>query len=230
MPYQQKSIKNWAQDDRPREKLILKGQQALSDSELLAIIMGSGSREESAVDLAKRILQSTENNWNHLSRLNVDELCKFKGVGQAKAISIITALEIGRRRAAQGISEKPKISTSRDAYQILQSLIGDANVEEFWVLYLNQANIVVKKEQISKGGINHTSVDIRIIMKVAVEAMATGLILAHNHPSGNLSPSHSDKLLTQKIKTAGSFLDIEVLDHLIVTQKSYFSFADEGIL
>lgn len=230
MNYRQKSIKNWAEDDRPREKLLLKGQRVLSDSELLAIIMGSGSREESAVDLAKRILDSVENNWNNLSKLSVKDLCKFKGVGEAKAISIMTALEIGRRRAAQGLLEKPRIGTSRDGFILLQSLIGDANVEEFWVLYLNQGNFIMRKEQISKGGISQTSVDVRIIMKIALEEMATSIILAHNHPSGNLSPSQADKKLTRKIKDAATTLDIDVLDHLIVTQKSYFSFADEGIL
>lgn len=230
MDYQPNSIKNWAEDDRPREKLLLKGQRVLSDSELLAIIMGSGSRDESAVDLAKRILNSVENNWNNLSRLSVKDLCKFKGVGEVKAISIITALEIGRRRAAQGLLEKPKISSSQDAFVLLQSLIGDLPVEEFWVLYLNQGNFVVRKEQISKGGINQTSVDLRIIMKIALEEMATSIILAHNHPSGNLNPSQSDKNLTRKIKEAALSLDIEVFDHLIVTQKAYFSFANEGIL
>lgn len=230
MNYQPNSIKNWAEDDRPREKLLLKGQRALSDSELLAIIMGSGSRDESAVDLAKRILASVENNWNNLSRLSVKDLRKFKGVGEVKAISIMTALEIGRRRAAQGLLEKPKIGSSQDAFVLLQSLIGDANVEEFWVLYLNQGNFVVRKEQISKGGINQTSVDLRIIMKIALEEMATSMILAHNHPSGNLNPSQADINLTRKIKEAALSLDIEVFDHLIVTQKSYFSFANERML
>lgn len=230
MNYQPNSIKNWAEDDRPREKLLLKGQRVLSDSELLAIIMGSGSRDESAVDLAKRILASVENNWNNLSRLSVKDLRKFKGIGEVKAISIITALEIGRRRAAQGLLEKPKINSSQDAFLLLQSIIGDLPVEEFWVLYLNQGNFVVRKEQISKGGINQTSVDLRIIMKFALEEMATSLILAHNHPSGNLKPSQADINLTRKIKEAALSLDIEVFDHLIVTQKSYFSFADEGIL
>lgn len=230
MSYQQKSIKNWAEDDRPREKLLMKGRRSLSDSELLAIIMGSGSRNESAVELAKRILASVENNWNNLSTLSVKDLCKFKGVGEAKAISIITALEIGRRRAAQGLTEKPKITSSQDAFLLLQSWIGDSKVEEFWVLYLNQGNFIVRKEQISKGGINQTAVDIRIILKLALEEMATGLILGHNHPSGNLKPSEADKQITRKIKEAGKTMDIEVLDHLIIAQKTYFSFADEGLL
>ena len=230
MSYQQKSIKNWAEDDRPREKLLMKGRRSLSDSELLAIIMGSGSRNESAVELAKRILASVENNWNNLSTLSVKDLCKFKGIGEAKAISIITALEIGRRRAAQGLVEKPKITSSQDAFLLLQSWIGDSKVEEFWVLYLNQGNFIVRKEQISKGGINQTAVDIRIILKLALEEMATGLILGHNHPSGNLKPSEADKQITRKIKEAGKTMDIEVLDHLIIAQKTYFSFADEGLL
>ncbi len=230
MSYQQKSIKNWAEDDRPREKLLMKGRRSLSDSELLAIIMGSGSRNESAVELAKRILASVENNWNNLSTLSVKDLCKFKGIGEAKAISIITALEIGRRRAAQGLTEKPKITSSQDAFLLLQSWIGDSKVEEFWVLYLNQGNFIVRKEQISKGGINQTAVDIRIILKLALEEMATGLILGHNHPSGNLKPSEADKQITRKIKEAGKTMDIEVLDHLIIAQKTYFSFADEGLL
>jgi len=230
MDYQQKSIKNWAEDDRPREKLLLNGKRALSDSELLAIIMGSGSREESAVDLAKRILQSVSNNWHNLSRLSVKDLCKFKGIGTAKAVSIIAAMEIGRRREAQSHEEKPKITSSKDAFTILRSLIGDLQVEEFWVLFLNQANFVIHKEQISKGGISQTAVDVRIILKIALEEMATGIILAHNHPSGNLKPSKSDYIITQKVKKAAETLDLNVLDHLIVTQKSYFSFADEGEL
>ena len=230
MDYQQKSIKNWAEDDRPREKLLLNGKRALSDSELLAIIMGSGSREESAVDLAKRILQSVSNNWHNLSRLSVKDLCKFKGIGTAKAVSIIAAMEIGRRREAQSHEEKPKITSSKDAFTILRSLIGDLQVEEFWVLFLNQANFVIHKEQISKGGISQTAVDVRIILKIALEEMATGIILAHNHPSGNLKPSKADYLITQKVKKAAETLDLNVLDHLIVTQKSYFSFADEGEL
>ena len=230
MNYQQKSIKNWAEDDRPREKLSLKGERALSDSELLAIIMGSGSREESAVELAKRILNSVDNNWNNLSRLSIKDLCKFKGIGEAKAISIITALEIGRRKAIQELPEKPKITRSHDIFQVMQSIIGDLNVEEFWVLFLNQGNFVVKKELIGRGGISYVAVDVRIIMKIALEEYATGIILAHNHPSGNLNPSRDDYRLTEKIKTAARTLDIELLDHLILNQKSYFSFADEGKL
>ncbi len=224
------SIKNWNEDDRPREKLALKGRATLSDAELLAIIMGSGNREESAVELAKRILNSAHNNWNELARYSIADLCQFKGVGEAKAISIITALEIGRRRAKQEVLERVKITSSTDAAQILQQLIGDLPTEEFWVMYLNQANKIIKTEQISRGGIAQTAVDIRIIFKRGIELMATAMILSHNHPSGNLKPSESDIQLTKKIKEGSKYLDIQVLDHIIVSQKDYLSFADDGLI
>lgn len=224
------SIKHWNEDDRPREKLALKGRSSLSDAELLAIIMGSGNREESAVELAKRILKSAQNNWNELAKYSIQDLCKFKGVGEAKAISIITALEIGRRRNTQEILERPKITSSNDAATILQQQIGDLPIEEFWVMFLNQGNKIIKTEQISRGGITQTSVDVRIVFKRAIELMATAIILSHNHPSGNLNPSESDKNLTRKFSEAAKYLDIQVLDHIIVTQKSYFSFADEGFI
>lgn len=224
------SIKNWNEDDRPREKLALKGRSSLSDAELLAIIMGSGNREESAVELAKRILLSANNNWNELAKYSIQDLCKFKGVGEAKAISIITALEIGRRRNSQAVLERVKISSSADAAHILQQQIGDLPTEEFWVMYLNQANKIIKTEQISRGGISQTAVDIRIIFKRGLELMATAMILSHNHPSGNLNPSQSDIQLTKKIKEASTYLDIQVLDHVIVSQKDYLSFADDGLI
>ncbi|WP_068596961.1 RadC family protein [Vaginella massiliensis] len=224
------SIKNWAEDDRPREKLALKGRSALSDAELLAIILGSGNREESAVELAKRILNNTQHNWNELAKFSIQDLCQFKGVGEAKAISIITALEIGRRRNAQAILERPKISSSQDAFQLLSPQIGDLAIEEFWIMFLNQGNRVLKLEQISRGGITQTAVDIRIIFKKALELMATAIILAHNHPSGNLIASEADKALTRKITEAAKYLDIQVLDHLIVGQKNYLSFADQGMM
>ena len=224
------SIKHWNEDDRPREKLALKGRSSLSDAELLAIIMGSGNREESAVQLAQRILASAQNNWNELARYSIEELCKFKGVGEAKAISIITALEIGRRRSSQDVIERKKITSSNDAALILQQQIGDLPIEEFWVMYLNQGNKILKTEQISRGGITQTSVDVRIIFKRGIELMATAMILAHNHPSGNLNPSDADRQLTRKIKEASNYLDIQVLDHIIVSQKDYFSFADEGLI
>lgn len=224
------SIKNWNEDDRPREKLAIKGRYSLSDAELLAIIMGSGNREESAVELAQRILVSAQNNWNELAKYSIQDLCKFKGVGEAKAISIITALEIGRRRNAQDILERKKITSSMDAALILQQQIGDLPTEEFWVIYLNQGNKIIKTEQISRGGITQTSVDLRIIFKRGIEQMATAMILAHNHPSGNLVPSEADKNLTKKIIEASKILDIQILDHIIVTQKDYFSFADDGLI
>lgn len=227
---EKQSIKNWNEDDRPREKLALKGRSSLSEAELLAIIMGSGNREESAVQLAQRILASAQNNWNELAKYSIQDLCKFKGVGEAKAISIITALEIGRRRNSQDVLERAKITSSQDAAIILQQQIGDLPIEEFWIMFLNQGNRIIKTEQISRGGITQTSVDVRIVFKRAIELMATAIILSHNHPSGNLSPSESDKILTRKFSEAAKYLDIQVLDHIIVTQKSYFSFADEGFI
>lgn len=230
MYHEKNSIKNWNEDDRPREKLAIKGRSSLSDTELLAIIMGSGNRTESAVELAKRILQSANNNWHELAKYSIEDLCKFKGIGEAKAISIITALEIGRRRNSQEILERDKISSSRDAATIFQQQIGDLPNEEFWVMFLNQGNRIIKLEQISRGGITQTAVDIRIIFKRALDLMSTAIILSHNHPSGNLVASQSDKSVTKKIKEAAVLLDIQLLDHVIVTQKNYLSFADEGLI
>ncbi|MCT4623466.1 MAG: DNA repair protein RadC [Schleiferiaceae bacterium] len=229
-PNNHNSIKTWAEDDRPREKLILKGKNALSDSELIAILIGSGSRELSAVDLAKKILNHVDNDLNSLGRLNVKELCKFKGIGEAKAISIITALELGKRRKDSEAIQLKKITSSTDAFQLLQPLIGDLGHEEFWVLYLSNANKVIRKEQLSIGGITGTVADVRKIFKTALEQSATAMIIAHNHPSGTLTPSLADKKLTQKVKDGGTLLDIKLLDHIIVTEKNYFSFADEGLL
>lgn len=224
------SIKNWKEDDRPREKLALKGKSSLSDAELLAIIMGSGNRDESAVELAKRILNTANNNWNELAKYSIQDFCKFKGVGEAKAISIITALEIGRRRITQEVLERPKITSSENAALILQQQIGDLPTEEFWVMFLNQGNKIIKTEQISRGGITQTSVDVRIIFKRGIELMATAMILSHNHPSGNLVPSESDKNLTKKLIEASRYLDIQILDHIIVSQSGYYSLADEGLI
>ncbi|TCI85351.1 RadC family protein [Tenacibaculum sp. M341] len=224
------SIKSWALDDRPREKMLFKGQTSLSDAELIAILIGSGNRDESAVALSKRILGSVNNNLHQLSKLSINELMHFKGVGEAKAISIITALELGKRRHFEHIPNAEKIKSSKDAFLIMQPFLSDLQHEEFWVVYLNNANKVLSKKQISKGGLNSTLVDVRLIFKKALELLAVGVILYHNHPSGKLSPSLSDKQLTQKIKEAGASLDIKVLDHLIITEKTYFSFADESIL
>lgn len=224
------SIKNWSEDDRPREKLLNKGKDALSDAELVAILIGSGSRNESAVDLCKRILSSTENNLSALGKLSIKQLMEFKGIGEAKAITIIAALELGRRRRGEEALQLKKIESSHSVFELMQPIIGELPHEEFWIVYLNNSNKVIHKNQLSKGGITGTLVDVRLVMKTAIEVGATGLILAHNHPSGTLKPSEADKQITKKLKNAAESLDIKVLDHLIVTEKAYFSFADEGHL
>ena len=223
------SIKNWAEDDKPREKLMLKGKQALSDAELIAILIGSGSRNESAVSLSKRILASVDNNLNALGKLSLKQLMEFKGIGEAKAISIAAALELGRRRRVEETVELKKISSSKAVFEIMQPLIGELPHEEFWVLFLNNSNKVIHKSQLSKGGIAGTVVDIRLVFKMALEQNATSLILTHNHPSGKLEASNADKEITQKLKLAGEQLEIRVLDHIIITEKGYLSFQDEGI-
>lgn len=224
------TIKSWALDDRPREKLLAKGKNALSDAELIAILIGSGSKKESAVALSKRILKSVEGNLNELSKLSVEKLCSFNGIGEAKAISIITALELSKRKQLEAIIIKPKIGSSKDVFQLMQPFIGDLPHEEFWVIYLNNSNKVLAKNQISKGGLTSTVVDVRLLLKKALELSSLGVIVCHNHPSGKLQPSEADKQLTQKLKNAATTLDIKLLDHLIITEKEYFSFADEGIL
>ena len=224
------SIKFLAEDDRPREKFLLKGKNSLSDAELLAIIMGSGNREESAVELGRRILNSIENNWNNLSLLTIQDIMKFKGVGEAKAIAIATALEIGRRRAAQEVPEKIQITNSRETYKILLPYLSDLQTEEFWAVYLNQNNRILGKGKLSSGGINQSVVDVRILFKTALEHFATGIIISHNHPSGNLKPSSEDLKITKQIAEAGKILNIQLLDHLIIAQNSYLSFADENLL
>ncbi|WP_267406220.1 MULTISPECIES: DNA repair protein RadC [unclassified Chryseobacterium] len=224
------SIKFLAEDDRPREKFLLKGKNSLSDSELLAIIMGSGNREQTAVELARKILASVDNNWHQLSLLSIKDLMKFKGVGEVKAISIATALEIGRRRASQEVMEKPTISSSNSAYLVLKNHLSDLRTEEFWEIFLNQSNKIIHIAQLTQGGISQSIVDVRILFKTALEHFSTGIIIAHNHPSGNLKPSREDIEITQKVKEAGKLLTIQLLDHLIITQNSYFSFSDEGLL
>ncbi len=223
-------IKNWSEDDRPREKLLNKGRLTLSDAELIAILIGSGNRDESAVGLGKRILASTENNLTQLGRLSVKELTHFKGIGEAKAVTIAAALELGRRRGSSEALSRKGISSSATAFELLQPLIGDLMHEEFWIIYLNNANKVLQKQQLSKGGITGTLVDNRLVLKTALELGAVSLVLAHNHPSGTLTPSQSDIKLTEKLKTAATSLDIRILDHLIITEKAYYSFADAGIL
>ena len=222
-------ITNWSEDDKPREKLMLKGKSVLSDAELIAILIGSGSRSESAVDLSKRILASVDNNLNALGKLSLSQLMQFRGIGEAKAISIIAALELGRRRRGEDAVELKKITSSKIIFEIMQPIIGELPHEEFWIIYMNNSNKVIAKSQLSKGGITGTLVDVRIVFKTALEMGATALILCHNHPSGTLIPSEADKQITRKLKLAGDSLEIKVLDHLIVTETSYFSFADEGI-
>jgi DNA repair protein RadC len=224
------SIKNWSQDDQPREKLLYKGKSALSDAELVAILIGSGNRDESAVALCKRILASADNNLSALGKLSIKQLMEFKGIGEAKAITIISALELGRRRRGEEALEKNKITSSTSVFELMQPVIGELQHEEFWIIYMNNSNKVIQKNQLSKGGITGTLVDVRLVLKNALEVGATGLILAHNHPSGTLKPSEADKQITQKLKVASQSLDIKVLDHLIITEKAYFSFADENLL
>lgn len=222
-------ITNWSEDDKPREKLMLKGKSALSDAELIAILIGSGSRNESAVDLSKRILASVDNNLNALGKMTLQQLMNFKGIGEAKAISIMAAMELGRRRRVEDAVELKKITSSKMIFELMQPIIGELPHEEFWVLYLNNSNKVLFKSQQGKGGITGTMVDVRLVFKAALELGATSVILCHNHPSGTLTPSDADKQITRKLKAAGVNLDIQVLDHLIITENGYFSFNDEGI-
>jgi len=224
------SIKNWAVDDRPREKLLIKGAAILSDSELLAILINNGNKEKSAVELAKDVLKLGGNNLNELGKLSLKELQKIKGIGEAKAITIAAALELGRRRHATLALEKTVIKTSKDIAQYLRAIIKDFGYEVFAVLYLNKANKVNHFEIISRGGLTGTVADPRIILKIALEQEATSIILCHNHPSGNLKPSKADEALTQKIKTAAAYLDIVIMDHLIVSEEGYYSFSDDGLL
>lgn len=224
------SIKSWSPDDRPREKLILKGKSALSDAELIAILLGSGTRTVSAVDLAKKVLYPAGNNLHELARHTVKDLIKIKGIGEAKALTIVAALELGRRRKDLEGTEKARIASSRDAYDVVKADLLDIAHEEFWIVLLNRANKVIKKSQISQGGVAGTVADPKIIFKIALEELASGIILAHNHPSGNLTASQADLDLTKKLKDAGKLLDIQVLDHLIIAGQKYFSFADEGII
>lgn len=224
------NIKSWAEEDRPREKLLLKGKAALSDAELLGILIATGIQKMTAVDIAKVILQSVQNDLNQLGRLSVKDLAKFKGIGEAKAITIVSALELGRRKKETETSTRPRIKCSEDAYEVLKPHLSDLSHEEFWIILLNRANDVIKCEKVSSGGVSGTIADPKMIFKIALEHLASGIILAHNHPSGNLNPSQADRDLTQKLKAAGNSLDISVLDHLIFTDKKYYSFADQGVM
>ena len=223
-------IKQWREEDRPREKLLLRGKQELTDAELLAIIIGSGTPKMSAVDLCKQILDFTNFDLIELGKLTVKDLMKFKGIGEAKAISIVAALELGRRRQADNVHKINKISTSKDAYRLLLNYLADLNYEEFWVIYLNKQNKIIGKEKISAGGLSATVVDVRIIFKNALDRLSSAIILAHNHPSGSLRPSEHDIRLTKNLREAGKVIDIHVLDHIIISNTGYFSFADKGML
>ncbi|ALM07903.1 hypothetical protein SB49_08890 [Sediminicola sp. YIK13] len=224
------SIKHWSNDDKPREKLVHKGKSVLSDAELIAILIGTGGRNESAVELAKRILASANNNLNELGKLSIKQLMQFKGIGEAKAVTIAAALEIGRRRRGEAAQKITKITSSNSVFELLQPMMGELPHEEFWIVYLNNANKVMLSALLSKGGITGTLVDVRLVLKQALELGAVGLILAHNHPSGTLRPSEADKQVTSKLKLAAEALDIKVLDHVIITQQDYFSFADNAML
>ena len=223
-------ISAWAEDDRPREKLQLKGKIALSNAELIAILLGSGSRNESAVDLAKRILHSVDGNLIGLSKMNIKELCKFKGIGEAKAISIIAAMELGSRRRQSEVIVKKLVSCSKDAFEYFQAKIGESQYEFFYVLLLSNSNKIIRDVLISEGGISGTVVDVKKVFKAAIENNTSSIILCHNHPSGNIQPSHHDKSITEKLRQVGQQMDISVVDHIIIGDDKYFSFADENLL
>jgi DNA repair protein RadC len=224
------TIKLWAEDDRPREKLLIKGKNALSDAELIAILISSGNREETAVDLAKRILKNSNDSIAELSRLTIKDMMKFKGIGEAKALSIAAALELGRRRREEEANQKKQITSSKDVFDIFNPILSDMVYEEFWILLLNKANKIIGKFSISEGGLIGTVADPVKIFRKAIEHNAIGMILCHNHPSGNIKPSEADMNLTKKMKEGGKLLDISVLDHIIIGEEKYLSFADEGLM
>ena len=225
-----KPIKNWATEDRPREKMLEKGREALSDAELIAILIGSGNSNESAVDLSRRILKDVDDNLIQLSQLSVNELMTYNGIGEAKAVSIAAALELGRRRRFAETAQQPKIKNSTDAFEYFYMRMSDIEHEQFWVMLLNPANKVIKLVKISDGGVNNTSADPKRIFKIALEYNATALMLCHNHPSGNIEPSDRDKALTRNLVNAGKLLEIKILDHIVIGIDKYFSFADSGMI
>jgi len=228
--YKKPSIKEWAVEDRPREKMMAKGMRSLSEAELVAILIRSGNLDESAVEVARRLLASVNNNLNELGKKSVNDLKKFKGIGEVKAITIMSALELGRRRRESEPDEKLKVVTSSDVAQIFKPLLGDLPHEEFWILLLNRNNLYIDKLMVSQGGLTGTIIDVRVILRMALENKACSIILCHNHPSGNLDPSEADKDITKKISEAGRQMDIPVLDHLIIGNDHYFSFADKGMM
>jgi len=224
------TIKDWNEEDRPREKLLKRGEAALTDAELVAILLGSGNREETAVGLARRILRDVDNSLSALARKSIAEFQQYNGIGTAKAVTLMAALELGRRRRLAQANQKTKIRSSKDVFDRMQPILSDLPHEEFWVLYLNNANVVLHSEKHTQGGLTGTLVDSRMVLKQALLLGAVALILVHNHPSGTLVASQSDKVLTKKMQNAARTLDIKVLDHLIITEKAYFSFADENML
>lgn len=224
-------IKEWAEEDRPREKMLLKGISSLSDAELLAILIGSGNNSETAVQLSQRILSSVDNNLNALGKLSIKELTtKFKGIGTVKAILINAALELGKRRNAHNPIQRPYIRTSKEVYELLHPILCDLPHEELWIVLTNRSSKVIEKLKISQGGTSETSADLRIILKAAINALAAGIIVCHNHPSGNIRPSHQDDLLTQRLKSAAQLIEINLLDHIVLCDGNYYSYADEGRL
>ena len=224
------SIPAWAEEDRPREKLLLKGKSALSDAELLGILIGSGTKAKSAVDIGKIILQNANNSLPELAKKNVNDLMKIKGIGKAKAIAIVAALELGRRRRNTHLEKKPQIGSSEDIFHIMKPVLQDLNHEEFWIVVLNRANYVIHQARISHGGISGTVADPKLIFKKGLEVGGSFLVLVHNHPSGNLHPSEADIRLPRKLKEVGINLELPILDHIIFSDDSYYSFADEGLL
>ncbi len=227
---EKKSIKDWSEDDRPREKLSKKGTAALSDAELIAILLGSGNSQQSAVELARDILDSCSNNINNLGKKSLKDLMKFKGIGEAKAVTIVAALELGKRRKLEDVIKQARITTSRSAFDYFQPLMGDLQHEEFHVLFLNRANIIIDSIRISSGGTIGTVMDIKLIIKNALDRLAHGIIISHNHPSGNTQPSNADKQITSKVRDAAALMEINLLDHIIIADNDYFSFADDGLI
>lgn len=230
MNYSAVKVKTWAVSEQPKEKILIKGLWSLSDAELLSILVGWGTEDKNQIDIARLLLSSVNNSLNDLAKLSVVELCKVEGITKPKALQIVTALEIGRRRRLQEVTQRNKIASSKDVFDLFQPILGDLPHEEFWVLYLNRSNMIIEKMKLSQGGISGTVTDVRIVMKRAIEYLASGIIVCHNHPSGNLNPSESDTKITQKIKEAGNLMDIQLLDHIVVTVKDYYSFADSGLL
>ena len=224
------TIKYWAEEDRPREKMMSKGRSELTDTELLAILIGSGTRELNAVDLAKMLLDRAENDLNKLGRMSINDFCSIKGIGSARAITITAALELGRRRKEVDRPKIEKIRSSKDIYDLMSARLAEADCEEFWMLYLGRNNAVLSKHCISKGGTSQTAVDVKLIVKYALDNLAAAAVAVHNHPSGNFAPSPQDRTITSKIKTALLYFDIPILDHVIISRDGYFSFADEDVI